>query len=197
MKLLEGSLPPSLERVLREQVKRRIRESLIDWAEVALFQFGQKPAQHHKLLIEHLEAVERREITRLMIFMPPGSAKSTYTSVLFPAWLMARNMNLNVLAASHTADLAEDFSKRVQGIVREFKDILGYSLSNEAANLWNTSNGGRYRAAGVGGPIAGFRSDIAVIDDPVKNRKDADSPTYRETAYNWFRADVLPRLRPN
>jgi predicted phage terminase large subunit-like protein len=186
-----------LETLLREQLRRRIRESFTDWAEVALFPLGQKPATHHKLLIEKLRLVSERKIKRLMIFMPPGSAKSTYSTVLFPCWLFANTMNLNILGASHTADLAEDFSKRIQGFVNEYKDLLGYSLSNQAANLWSTSNGGRYRAVGVGGPVAGFRSDICIVDDPIKNRKDADSPTFRDTAYNWFRADVLPRLRPN
>jgi predicted phage terminase large subunit-like protein len=197
MKLLGEKLPPSLEKVLREQVKRKVRASLTDWTICGLSAYGQVPAAHHRLLIKELEAVERRETKRLMIFMPPGSAKSTYSTVLFPSWLMARKMNLSIIGASHTADLAEDFSRRIQRNIKEYKDFLGYSLTNEAANLWGTSNGGRYRAAGVGGPIGGFRADFAIVDDAIKGRKDADSTTNRDTVYNWFKADLLTRLRPN
>lgn len=177
-------------------LKRNIRSNLTDWAEYALAPFGQVPAAHHKLIIDRLEGVARGEIPRLMLWLPPGSAKSTYASVLFPAWLMARTPNLAIIGASHTADLAEAFSKRVQALVREHGDLLGYTLLNEAAHLWLTSNGGQYRAAGVGGVITGFRADIVTVDDPVRSRADAESATYRDKAYNWYKADLLTRLRP-
>jgi predicted phage terminase large subunit-like protein len=121
---------------------------------------------------------------------------STYASVLFPAWLMARQPNTSIIGASHTSDLAEAFSKRVQSMVREHSDLLGYSMLNEAANLWLTSNGCQYKSAGVGGVVTGFRADVAIVDDPVKSRADAESDTYRERAYNWYKADLLTRLKP-
>lgn len=182
---------------MRERLKRNIQARLTDWAEYALAPFNQVPADHHKLIIDKLEGVARGEIPRLMLWLPPGSAKSTYASVLFPAWLMSRRENLAIIGASHTADLAEAFSKRVQNMVREHSDLLGYTLLNEAAHLWMTSNGGQYRSAGVGGVITGFRADVAIIDDPTKSRADAESATYREKAYNWYKADLLTRLKPN
>lgn len=181
---------------LKERLKRKVKASLTDWAITALAPYNQLPAAHHRLLIEKLEKVERKEIMRLMIWMPPGSAKSTYASVLFPAWYMARNPNSNVLAASHTSGLAEGFSKRVQDMVIEHGANLGYNPRNTAVDRWYTDNGCDYKCTGVGGGIAGFRSDICIIDDPVRTRKDADSPTYRESAYNWYKADVFPRLKP-
>ena len=65
------------------------------------------PAKHHQLLLTHLEAIERGDISRLMIFMPPGSAKSTYASVLFPPWFLGRNDSRSVIGASHAGELAE------------------------------------------------------------------------------------------
>ena len=148
------------------------------------------------MLINELDAVARGQTKRLMIFMPPGSAKSTYSSVLFPAWFLAQQPRLNVIGASHTATLAETFSRRVQNQVREHFGHLGYRLKTESAERWETSNGGEYRAVGVGGPIAGTRADLAIIDDPVKSRADAESETLREKVWNWYQADLLTRLKP-
>jgi predicted phage terminase large subunit-like protein len=131
-----------------------------------------------------------------MVFMPPGSAKSTYTSDLFPPWYLAQASDLSIIAASNTADLAQSFSRRVRGRVRENSTLLGYGLEREAEELWTTDNGGQYRAAGVGGVITGLRADLAVIDDPIKSREDADSETRRNRVWEWFQDDLTTRLRP-
>jgi len=75
------------------------------------------PAAHHRLLLTYLEAVERGDTPRLMIFMPPGSAKSTYASILFPPWFLGRNAQRSVIGASHSGELAERFGRRVRNIV--------------------------------------------------------------------------------
>lgn len=161
---------------------------------------GYKPAQHHRLLIEHLEAVERGDIERLMVCMPPGSAKSTYASVEFPAWFLGRNPKLSVIAASHTQELAERFGRRVRNIVAsaEFGRVFGVGVADDSASAgrWDTDRGGEYFAAGVGGSITGRRADLAVIDDPVKSREDADSERGREKAWEWYTNDLLTRLKP-
>ena len=157
---------------------------------------GMTPAKHHRLLISELEWLWATPGARLAIFMPPGSAKSTYTSQLFPAWVMAQGKPVNVIGASHSASLAEDFSRRVQSYIEENQKVLGFGLERQNAELWSTNNGCHYRAAGVGGAITGFRADLAIIDDPVKSRKDAESVILRDDAWNWFTADLLTRARP-
>lgn len=132
-----------------------------------------------------------------MVFMPPGSAKSTYVSKLFPPWLFARAKNVSIIGASHTSNLAEDFSRDVQRFIRDNAETLGYSLATERADLWQTTSGGKYYAFGVGGSIAGRRADFAIIDDPVKSRQDADSEKERERVWKWYLADLSPRLKPN
>jgi hypothetical protein len=76
--------------LLAERLRRRIKNSFTDWCDHALAPLGQSLAENHRLLIRYLDAVSRGELDRLMVFMPPGTAKSTYVSVLFPAWFMAR-----------------------------------------------------------------------------------------------------------
>lgn len=149
-------------------------------------------------MIEKLEAVSRGEIERLAIFMPPGSAKSTYSSILYPAWHLAQQPDAAMIAASHTQELAEKWGRRVRNIIAEHAPVLNVNLSPDvqAAGRWETSAGGEYFAAGVGGAITGRRADIIVIDDPVRSREDADSETTRDKTWDWYRADLCTRLKP-
>lgn len=189
-----------LAKPLLAEINRRLRarDSLTDW--IAYRKAGYEPAAHHLLLIKHLEAVERGEIERLMVCMPPGSAKSTYSSVEFPAWYLGRNPKCSVIAASHTQELAERFGRRVRNIAGglEFSAVFGGGVAEDsaAAGRWDTLAGGEYFAAGVGGAITGRRADLGLIDDPVKSREDADSDRSREKAWDWYVNDFLTRLKP-
>lgn len=172
-------------------------EGFLNWCIEALAPEGWSPAAHHRLLIQHLEAVARGEIERLMVFMPPGSAKSKYTSVLFPAWLLSTRSALSIIGASHTGKLAMRFSGFVQRLIRDNRDALGYGLRTEARERWETTNDGEYLAAGVGGAIPGFRADVAIIDDPIKGREAADSEANREKVWEWYTGDLTPRMKPD
>ena len=166
------------------------------------------PAAHHLLLIDKLERVTAGEITRMMVFMPPGSAKSTYGSVLWPAWHLGHRPGHCVIGASHTAELAERFGRRVRGIVADerysgsagrpgvFGESASLSGESRAAGRWDTRSRSEYFAAGVGGAITGRRADVAVIDDPVKSREEADSEVVRARVYDWYLADLRTRLKP-
>lgn len=94
--------------------RRQARASLVDY--ISYCELGFVPALHHRLLIAHLEAVERGECKRLVVCMPPGSAKSTYTSATFPARYLGRHPDHSVLACSHTQELAERFGRRVRNL---------------------------------------------------------------------------------
>jgi predicted phage terminase large subunit-like protein len=190
---------PVLERSLairRELHRRQARRDLLTWATDVLAPLGQSPAAPHRLIIRELQAVADGATDRLMLFLPPGSAKSTYASVIFPPWFLAQRAGLDVIGASYNADLAEDFSARVLGIIREHGGTLGYGLASDAAKLWRTSSRGTYRAAGAGGGITGRRADLFVIDDPIKGREDADSLLKRDKVWDWYRAEVITRLKP-
>ena len=179
-----------------ELIKRRAtRCDLVKWCQLC----GFEPARHHRLLLRHLDAVARGEIDRLAIFMPPGSAKSTYASVLFPPFYFSMHPDHSMIAASHTAELAEKWGRKVRNLISEHERLLGVGLAqtNQAAGRWETTSGGEYFAAGVNGSIAGWRGDLVVIDDPVRSREDADSQTIRDKAWEWFSADVIPRLKPD
>jgi predicted phage terminase large subunit-like protein len=132
-----------------------------------------------------------------MILAPPGSAKTTYTSRLFPAWFFAFRPRTSIIAVSHTQELSETNSGFVQRIIRDNTETLGYGLANDAKGRWYTSNSCGYLAGSVGSAILGFRANVAVIDDPIKSRQDAESETSREHTWTWFTNDLLTRLTPD
>ena len=159
------------------------------------------PAGHHQRIAEQLEAVERGDIDRLMIFMPPRHGKSELASKRFPAWCLGRDPKRQIIAASYNSDLASDFGRNVRNIVAapEFGQVFtGVSLApdSQAANRMNTNRGGTYVAAGVGTAVTGRGADIALIDDPFKDREEADSERRRETVWDWYRSTLYTRLMP-
>lgn len=160
------------------------------------------PAAHHIFLCDHLQQMSRGDILRLMISMPPGHAKSTYSSHKFPAWWMGKNPRRRFIQAGHTQNFCENqLGKVVRGIVKDerygkvFPDIRISSESN-AAGFWALQTGGSYLTKGVGQGIAGFRAHCAGVDDPFASREDAESETIREKTFNWFSADFTTRLLP-
>lgn len=176
--------------------RRSAVESLVEWSRLC----GYEPAKHHRLIIDHLEAVSRGEIRRLAIFVPPGSAKSTYSSVLFPPWFLAqRGGRQSILCASHNEKLATKFGGKCRDLIDEHGKVLTYSLckDSQAKDDWATSNGSVYFCAGVGGRIAGHRADLGLIDDPIGSIQDADSETVRDATWDWYEWNFLPRLKPN
>ena len=127
-----------MELLARRRAQEEIRP-FIDYLDL-----GFRPAAHHALLLDALQKVETGEIPRLMVCMPPGSAKSTYTSVVFPPWFMGRNPKLSVIAASHTQELAERFGRRVRNLVaaKEFGNVFGIGVAEDSASA------GRWDATG-------------------------------------------------
>ena len=184
---------PTLDEVRQERARRSL-------SAFSIHMLGLVPARHHLFVNEKLEAVERGEITRLMLFEPPGHAKSTYASHLFPGWYLGRNPENSVIAASHTAQLATRFGRKVRNLFVSpdwpFEE-LELAGDSRAADQWETTAGGEYFAVGVGGAVTGRRADLAIVDDPLKGRKDADSITVRENLWDWYRADFHNRLKPN
>lgn len=167
-----------------------------------------EPAAHHQLLNRILEKVERNEIdpqtghtfNRVMIFMPPGSAKSTYASVTFPTWYMGKNPHKNIISTSYGSTLSKKFGRKCQSITSSaaFYNLFGTCLmaGNRAVDDWALTNGSTYMCGGILSGITGNRADGLVIDDPVKGREDADSPAIREKTWDAYLNDLRTRLKP-
>lgn len=182
-----------------ELLRRRVaRSSLLEFTQYTNSSYSIAP--HHRLIAEKLEAVERGDIKRLMITMPPRHGKSELASRRFPAWFIGRNEGKQIIAASYNSDLANDFGREVRNIVGspEFGKLFDTSLSvdSKAANRWHTDKGGMYVAAGVGTAITGRGADILLIDDPFKDRMEADSEVTRQRVWDWYTSTAYTRLMP-
>lgn len=180
----------------KTQFRTTLRSNLTDWARYC----GFEPALHHRLINRELEALERGEFDNLEISAPPGSAKTTYASHLFPPWYLARNPAHLVLSGSHTQDFARrKIGRVVRNLVERHGDVLGIELSQDSSAMddWALVSGGGYRAAGVGVAIAGERADLGIVEDPFARWEDAQSATVQEQAWEWYTGDFTPRLKPN
>ena len=180
------------------KLRKEIRGSFEAWCRFARAPLGQSPAAHHLLLIEALERLALRPGARLIVLMPPGSAKSTYVSTLFPAWWLAQFPRNNILAASHTSGLAEDFGRAVRALILEHGLRLGVRLHQEkhAAGQFLVKPGGSYYALGVHGAVTGRRADLGIIDDPIKGFQNSELLSRRDSLWNWFRSEWMTRLTP-
>jgi predicted phage terminase large subunit-like protein len=186
---------PEVEAARRELARRH----LVDFAQYTNPLY--RPAGHHRRICDKLEAVERGEIDRLMIFMPPRHGKSELASKRFPAWCLGRDPKRQIIGASYNSDLATDFGRNVRNIVaeREFAEVfpdVALAPDSRAANRLNTNHGGAYVAAGVGTAVTGRGADIALIDDPFKDREEADSERRRDLVWDWYRSTLFTRLTP-
>ena len=155
-----------------------------------------RPAPHH-LIAERLMAVERGEIDRLIVTMPPRHGKTQLASIQFPAWYLGRNPDKRVIGTSYAALLAYRISRQAHNLLQLQSWPFEVGLADDLANLqsWDISRRhGGYLAAGVGGPITGSGANLLSIGDPIKNQEEADSATYRENVWDWYTATAYTRL---
>lgn len=156
---------------------------------------------HIRLVAAKLEAVERGEIKRLMLFLPPRHGKSQLASQLFPAWYLGRDPRRQVICASYAQGLADDFGRKVRNAMSSPEHLSvfpgsGLSRDSTAAERFSTAVGGAYVAVGRGGPTTGRGANLALVDDPLKDREEADSETIREKLKSWYAEVLYTRLAP-
>lgn len=171
---------------------------------------GYRDAPHHRLIARKLEAVERGEISRLIITMPPRHGKSMLASEFFPAWYLGRNPDHYVIAATYAQELADDFGRKARNQISDatYQEIFpGVSLKTDStasrrfhiagpSDALATTQDGAYFAVGVGGPLTGRGAHLLLIDDPVKNREEAESELIRKKTKDWYTSTAYTRLMP-
>ena len=154
---------------------------------------------HHRHIADKFNKLATGEINRLIINMPPRHTKSEFASYLLPAWMVGRDPKLKIIQATHTAELAIRFGRKAKNLIdrEDYAKIFKTKLQEDskAAGRWETSDGGEYFAAGVGGAITGRGADLLIIDDP-HSEQDAMSSKALESAYEWYTSGPRQRLQP-
>lgn len=159
----------------------------------------------HKVLAARLEKflqdVVDKKSPRLMIFMPPQTGKSMLTSDVFPSWALGKYPHLRFILTSYSISLPIKFSRYVRERYRSpaFQSVFPEAKIHpeiQAAEHWETTEGGGFRAVGVGGSITGHGAEVIVVDDPFKDWDEANSEVIRETVHNWYPTTLRTRLQP-
>lgn len=157
-------------------------------------------AAHHHLLLTKLQELESGKIPNLMVLMPPGSAKSTYSDVVFVPWFMAKKPRRNVILASYAGEIAKKQGRRARQLIqsRPFFNLMGEALKNDqkAADLWALTNGSEYMAGGLLAGLTGNRAHLGILDDPIRGREAAQSETIRNKTWDAYTDDFCSRLIP-
>lgn len=147
------------------------------------------------------EGVRKDVCSRVMVMMPPGSAKSTYASVVFPTWQMGRRPDTEVILTGWGDPVCRRHGKRARQICKTslYRSIMASGLdpNTRAAEDWMLTNNSSYKSSGINSGVAGFRCDGLVWDDLTKNRKEADSQTIRNDVYNAYIDDARSRKKPH
>lgn len=219
-----SAAPNALERASAELVRRRkARDSLVEYAryidipgapstdeaddilsEQVLAPVESDLVRHHVVILEALQRCMERPNGRLMILAPPGSAKSTYASVVGPTWALGKWPGYRIILASYTTKLARKHSRRGTQVVRSRRwrslwrerPELDRRLGPTGQEEWELTNGSSFMAAGILAGITGNRAHGAICDDLIAGRQEAESPTIRSNTMEAFRDDVESRLLP-
>lgn len=159
----------------------------------------------HEVIARKLEAGYKKllagEDVRMMIFMPPRHGKSDMATQKFPSWVLGKSPDMPIVVASYSAELATDFGLLTRDIMSSstYGAMFDTKLRPDAKakGRWLTKDGGYYTAVGVGGALTGRGFKIGIIDDPFKNREEADSAVIRESRDGWYKSTFTTREEGN
>lgn len=185
----------AVSRLLGQAHHRLLSYAILTWN-------NYKSVAHLQMIADKLEAVERGDIRRLMIFMPPRHGKSMLASQFFPAWYIGRNPDKQIIHATYGQDLADGFGRHIRNQISDpiYQAVFpGVTLEKDSQSVarFHTSNNCVYHAVGVGGAATGRGANLLLIDDPVRNREDADSELMRQKTKDWYTSVAYTRLMPD
>lgn len=192
---------PKLQQQAKAELAKRelARRHLKSFAEYVYE--GYLPGWHTDVLCAALEKIEKGEIRFLMVEMPPRHGKSLHVSQLFPAWCVGRDKDASVIVSSYSGDLATDHGRETRNLMasKRYQNVFSTRLAADstAKGKWNTDGKGAYNAVGVGGSTTGRGAKYFIVDDPLKDRKEAESELIRDDRWAWFRSVARTRLTPD
>ena len=190
-----------LLKTYQSQITRQLgRDSFLDF--INHVYLGYKVGPHHQKLAKIFEEIANGLKKRVIVNIAPRHGKSEMISYLAPAWFLGKFPHKKVIMASHTADLAVNFGRRVRNLVgsesyREIFPSVELQADSKSASRWGTNFNGEYFAIGVGGALAGRGADLFIIDDPHSEQEAKQGrPDVFESAWEWFQSGPVQRLMP-
>ena len=189
-----------LKQYKQEMTRELGKESFLDF--VKHVYPGYKVGPHHHKLARIFEEIAEGKKKRVIVNIAPRHGKSELISYLAPAWFLGKYPQKKIIMASHTADLAVQFGRRVRNLVgsENYRDIfpqIELQADSKSASRWGTNFQGEYFAIGVGGALAGRGADLFIIDDPHSEQEaKTGRPEVFLPAWEWFQSGPIQRLMP-
>lgn len=136
-----------------------------------------------------------------MLLCPPQHGKSHIASKRYPAYSLGLDPTHDIISASATAMLAEEFGREVRNTVasRGYAHLFPQTRlaeDSQARGRWSTQQGGSYYATGIGGALMGRGATRLIVDDPFASMLEAQSQLVRDKAWDWYRGTAYNRVRP-
>lgn len=199
-----------MEKTKKQKIREEIRKELArrDYLEYLKFSHNDKykESPHNNLIAKYLDKIEKGEIDRLAVFMPPRHGKSMTISESFPSYYIGKNPSRKVIEVSYGTSLAKKFGRKNRQKLEEYgEELFNIRVSKENSSVTNwgiekkTKEGwkkqeGQMLSAGIMSGITGEGATLIIIDDPIKNQQEADSTTYRERIYEEWQSTLSTRL---
>lgn len=206
-------------RARAELVKRtHARNRLIEFCQyVDPTQADEYGAKHLRLIADHLERAENgtlwdgmngEGLRMLIISTPPRHWKSSLISRKFAAWFVGKRKRdggaHQVIITSYAASLAESHNRAVIETVmsKQYQQLFAdvrLSTKSQSVTEW-AIDGESFPtcvAAGVGGGLTGHGADCLIIDDPIKDAFEANSPNIRQRLWEFWETVAKTRINPN
>jgi predicted phage terminase large subunit-like protein len=184
-----------VKEIKQKKAERGPGKNIVLWKFIKKVMPNYKMYRFHAKVIEQLQKVIDGECSRLILQVPPRHGKSLLASQFLPAAYLLAHPDRYVGLSSYSAELAEGFSRKARDYYKEGGGLL--NESSKAVNAWGTEEGGGLWAAGVGGAVTGRSGHLLIIDDPVKNREDAESGRMMEKLNDWYTSTLYTRLEPH
>ena len=186
----------------QELLQRRAKDSLPHFLNATMSSYNRQ--WFHTLIAKKCQDLYDGKIQKMMLFVPPQHGKSEIASRKFPAWVLGKDPSYKITGCSYSSDLADGFSRSIQLTIGspEYESIFGNDIVPakggngliKNVDYFDTLHGGFYKAVGVTGGLTGTPVDLAIIDDPVKDKIEAYSETYRQRVWDWYTDVLLTRL---
>lgn len=164
---------------------------------------GYQVGKHHAKIAYHLQAIEKREIKRLLITLPPRHGKTMLVIETFTPWYLGRNPSHQIIFTTYSHEKAADHGLKVK---QQLEDAEFYnsvfpdctlSKDSKSKNKLSTTQGGNFFSTGVGGAIVGRGANLLLMDDLIKSREEAESELVRKRMRSWYKGTAYTRLMPN
>jgi hypothetical protein len=204
-RLIARQASPEVRRVLAQVERDLAIERSPGSMSAILTDHKERQAPHLDLIDKVFRDIARGHPRKVLITMPPRHGKSRRAARWAPLWYLSRHPDHRVMIASYSADLADDHGRWIRDAINTYGPQLGLALhaGSKAANRFDLADPetgerleGGLVTAGVGGGLTGKGAHLAIVDDPIKDAADAESPTMRRRLWDWWTSVLNTRVEP-